>query len=43
MSASVMTQDGRDKRVKKSVLVLALVAAVIYVGFILWGLMHGLK
>jgi hypothetical protein len=45
MSAGVMSRDGGDDeraRVKRSALVLALVAAAVYVGFILWGLLHGI-
>jgi hypothetical protein len=42
MSASVMTRDGDgNRRVKKSALVLALLAAAVYLGFILWTVLHG--
>jgi hypothetical protein len=42
MSAGAMTRDGGNNRVKRSALVFALVAAAIYLGFILWGMLHGI-
>lgn len=38
-----MSRDGGGdrSRVTRSAIVLALVAAAVYVGFILWGMLHG--
>ncbi|HEU4619090.1 MAG TPA: hypothetical protein VFV10_13705 [Gammaproteobacteria bacterium] len=44
MSAQAVSRDGDgDRRIKKSALTLALVAAAVYLGFIVWGLLHGLS